>query len=66
MSEVIDKAAIAIIGACMKNKNITPDSLWREMEDGNIEGWLYLPAVVECNFSEWTRAMIIAADTIED
>ena len=70
-NQVIVKAAVAIKHAMYNNKHWhigthtdgTPaldiDSLYNELADGRIGGWLGLRAVNECNLGEWSAAMEI-------
>ena len=66
---IIHNAAKAIYKATKENKNITLNNLKRELEDGLIEGWISIPEVAECNFSQWSAAMdlvIIALETLKE
>jgi len=57
----VNNAKNAIMRAAVKNKFITAAQLIDEIERGDIGGWLHLPRISKCNFSEWTEAMSIAA-----
>lgn len=68
-NQIIHDAAREIYKAAKKNKCITLDGLKRELEDGLIEGWISIPAVSDCNFSQWSAAMelvIIAMEALQE
>jgi hypothetical protein len=70
-SEIQKKAAVAIKNAMIKNsawhigkhKDGSPaldiDSLYQELADARIGGWLGLKAVEACTLSDWSAAMEI-------
>ena len=61
----IEKATSAIIATASRNKNITSQQLETELKDGFMDGWLSLPEVRNCNFSQWSAAMADAIPTIK-
>lgn len=61
----IKNAVAAILLAAKANPNITAASIRQECIDGDIGGWLSLPEVAACTLSEWTAAMKVAADTLD-
>jgi hypothetical protein len=61
----IEKATSAIIKAASRNKNITSHQLQTELENGFMDGWLSLPEVSNCNFSQWSAALADAIPTIK-
>ena len=61
----IEKATSAIIKTASRNKNVTSYQLETELENGFMDGWLSLPEVRKCNFSQWSAAMAGAIPTIK-
>jgi hypothetical protein len=60
----VNAAANAILRAARANPNITRAGLEQEAKDGQVQGWLQLPAVAGCNFSQWTEAMFQASGVL--
>ena len=61
----VSTAARNIADKAKSNQNITAQSLRQEAEDGLIDGWLSVCGVSQCNFSQWTAAMFMAANLFE-
>lgn len=62
----IKNAAAAILRAAKANPNITAAGLRDELAAGDIGGWLSLPEIAVCNFSDWSAAMSLAAKYMDD
>lgn len=62
----IKNAAAAILRAAKANPNITAAGLRDELAAGDIGGWLSLPEIAVCNFSDWSAAMSLAAKYLDD
>jgi hypothetical protein len=62
----IKNAAAAILRAAKKNPMITAAGLRDELAAGDIGGWLGLPEIAACNFSDWSAAMGLAAKYLDD
>jgi hypothetical protein len=62
---VIVAAVIAIAAAADRNSCIDSASLRAECIAGDIGGWMHIPAIRACTFSQWTAAMMHMAACLE-
>ena len=61
MNHTTMRAIEAILKEANRNKFITSQMLRDEAIAGDIDGWMFSPAINACTFSEWTAAMFAAA-----
>ncbi len=64
MNAYILDATSAILRAARRNHNITAAGLLDECERGDFDGWLHLAAVGQCNASQISAALTLAAEEL--